>query len=91
MTTFLGNRAQAQTRTDFVSVAVRADGPQDDLRSRGYGHHLVVVSQRARHHLGVERDSVDHPVQTGGGEDLLPPGGLLHPVRQRESVSLKVK
>lgn len=65
--------------TDLISVAVRADGPEDDLCYRGNSHHFVIVSQRAAHHLGVERDSVDHPIQTRRGENLLPPGGFLHP------------
>lgn len=71
----------AETRTDFIAVAIRANGPEDDLRHRGDSHHLVVVSQRPAHHFGVERDSVDHPVEAGRGEDLLPPGRLLHPER----------
>ena len=75
---------EGEKLTNLVSVAVGADGPQDDLRPRGDSHHLVVVSQRARHHLGVERDSVDHPIQTRRREDLLPPGRLLHPDGQTD-------
>lgn len=77
---FLGKLC-AETRTDFIAVAVGANGPEDDLRHRGDSHHLVIVSQRPAHHFGVERDSVDHPVEAGRGEDLLPPGRLLHPER----------
>lgn len=68
-----------EARTDLIAVAVWTDGPQDDVGARGHGHHLVVVAQRASHHLGVERHSVDHPVEARGGEDLLPAGRLFHP------------
>lgn len=72
-----------ESRTNLVAVAVRTDGPQDDVGPRGHGHHLVVVAQRAGHHLGVERHSVDDPVEARGGEDLLPAGRLLHPGGQQ--------
>lgn len=71
--------AASQPRTDFVSIAVWTDGPEDDLGHRGDGHHFVVVSQGAAHHSGVERHSVDHPVEARRGEDLLPARRLLHP------------
>lgn len=80
-TSRLPGTLRAETRTDFIAVAIGANGPEDDLRHRGDSHHLVVVSQRPAHHFGVERDSVDHPVEAGRGEDLLPPGRLLHPER----------
>lgn len=75
--------AHIENRTNFISIAVGTNGPQDDLSHWGNGHHLVIVSQWAGHHLGIERNSVDHPVQTRRSEDLLPPGGLLHPDTQR--------
>lgn len=76
--------------TDFVPVAVGTNGPEDDLRHRGDGHHLVVVSKRPAQHLGVEGDSVDHVVEARRGEDLLPAVGFLHPDDRKNNLHFLV-
>lgn len=68
--------------TDLVATASVLDVPEDDVALGGGGHHLVLVSVRTAHHLGVERDAFDGPVEVRRGKHLLPSGGFLYPARR---------
>lgn len=77
----LSSIIQFPSSTDLIATASILDAPEDDAAFGRGGHHLVLVSVRAAHHLGIQRDAFNGPVKAGRGEHLLPSGRFLYPVK----------